>query len=197
MDATGASPLKVQARLTASGMRPVSNVVDATNYAMLELGQPLHAFDMDRLTGPGIVVRYARDGERLVTLDDVERTLTSEDLLICDLERPVALAGVMGGATSEVSEETRDILLESAYFTRTGVLRTARRLDLHSEASHRFERGADPEGLDRRRHPLRPADHRLGGGPRAPRRGARGLGPRSILGRDAARPAPRCSWTTR
>ena len=143
------SPLKVQARLTASGMRPVSNVVDATNYAMLELGQPLHAFDMDRLTGPGIVVRYARDGERLVTLDDVERTLTSEDLLICDLERPVALAGVMGGATSEVSEETRDILLESAYFTRTGVLRTARRLDLHSEASHRFERGADPEGLER------------------------------------------------
>ena len=149
VDATGVSPLKVQARLTASGMRPVSNVVDATNYAMLELGQPLHAFDMDRLTGPGIVVRYARDGERLVTLDDVERTLTSEDLLICDLERPVALAGVMGGATSEVSEETRDILLESAYFTRTGVLRTARRLDLHSEASHRFERGADPEGLER------------------------------------------------
>ena len=149
VDASGVSPLKVQARLTASGMRPVSNVVDATNYTMLELGQPLHAFDMDRLTGPGIVVRYASDGERLVTLDDVERTLTSEDLLICDLERPVALAGVMGGATSEVSEETRDILLESAYFTRTGVLRTARRLDLHSEASHRFERGADPEGLDR------------------------------------------------
>jgi phenylalanyl-tRNA synthetase beta chain len=149
VDATGMSPLKVQARLTASGMRPVSNVVDATNYAMLELGQPLHAFDMDRLTGPGILVRYASDGEQLVTLDDVERTLTPEDLLICDLERPVALAGLMGGATSEVSEETRDILLESAYFTRTGVLRTARRLDLHSEASHRFERGADPEGLDR------------------------------------------------
>ena len=149
VDATGSSPLWVQARLTASGMRPVSNVVDATNYVMLELGQPLHGFDLERLSGPGIVVRYAEEGERLTTLDDVERTLSAEDLLICDLENPVAIAGVMGGATSEVSDATTDILLESAYFTRTGVLRTARRLDLHTEASHRFERGADPEGLDR------------------------------------------------
>jgi phenylalanyl-tRNA synthetase beta chain len=149
VDATGLSPLWVQARLTASGMRPVSNVVDATNYAMLELGQPLHGFDMQRLAGPGIVVRYGSEGERLRTLDDVERTLTSEDLLICDLDKPVAIAGVMGGSTSEVSDTTTDILLESAYFTRTGVLRTARRLDLHTEASHRFERGADPEGLER------------------------------------------------
>ena len=149
VDAGGRSPIKVQARLTASGMRPVSAVVDATNYAMLELGQPLHAFDMDRLAGPGIVVRYAAEGERLTTLDDVERTLTAEDLLICDLEKPVAVGGIMGGATSEVSHATTSILLESAYFTRTGVLRSARRLDLHSEASHRFERGSDPEGLDR------------------------------------------------
>jgi phenylalanyl-tRNA synthetase beta chain len=147
VDATGASPLRVQARLTASGMRPVSGVVDATNYAMLELGQPLHAFDMDRLAGPGIVVRRAAEGEHLTTLDDVDRTLSAEDLLICDAEKPVAIAGVMGGATSEVSAETRNVLLESAYFARTGVLRTARRLDLHSEASHRFERGTDPEGL--------------------------------------------------
>jgi phenylalanyl-tRNA synthetase beta chain len=149
VDSTGASPLRVQARLTASGMRPVSAIVDATNYAMLELGQPLHAFDMDRLKGPGIVVRYAADGEELTTLDDVDRTLATDDLLICDTERPVAIAGVMGGASSEVSETTTTVLLESAYFTRTGILRTARRLALHSEASHRFERGTDPERLDR------------------------------------------------
>jgi len=120
-------------------------VIDATNYTMLETGQPLHAFDLRRLAGPGIVVRRASDGERLITLDDVERTLTSNDLLICDAEKPVALAGVMGGQTSEVSAETTDVLLESAYFTRSGVLLAARRLDLHTEASHRFERGTDPE----------------------------------------------------
>ncbi len=143
------SPLRVQARLSAAGMRPISAVVDATNYAMLELGQPIHAFDLSRLDGPGIIVRRADEGERLTTLDDVERMLTGDDLLICDLARPVAIAGVMGGADAEVSEATTDILLESAYFTRTGVLRTARRLDLHSEASHRFERGTDPEGSAR------------------------------------------------
>jgi phenylalanyl-tRNA synthetase beta chain len=146
---TGGTPLWAQARLTAAGMRPVATIVDATNYAMLELGQPLHAFDMQRLAGPGIVVRRAGAGERLVTLDGVERELTEEDLLICDLEKPVAIAGIMGGQTSEVSDSTTDVLLESAYFTRTGVIRTARRLELHSEASHRFERGTDPESVDR------------------------------------------------
>ena len=146
---TGSTPLHAQARLTAAGMRPVAPIVDATNYAMLELGQPLHAFDLQRLAGPGIVVRRAESGERLVTLDDVERELTKEDLLICDLEGPVAIAGIMGGQTSEVSESTTDVLLESAYFTRTGIIRTARRLGLHSEASHRFERGTDPEGVER------------------------------------------------
>jgi phenylalanyl-tRNA synthetase beta chain len=145
VDPGRASPVRAQARLTASGMRPLSAVVDATNYAMLEVGQPLHGFDLDRLAGPGIVVRYATDGERLTTLDEVQRELMSEDLLICDVERPVALAGVMGGASSEVGADTSDVLLESAYFTRTGVLRTARRLSLHTEASHRFERGTDPE----------------------------------------------------
>jgi phenylalanyl-tRNA synthetase beta chain len=139
------SPLRVQARLTACAVRSIDAVVDATNYTMLESGQPMHAFDLARLAGPGIVVRKASDGERLLTLDDVERTLTTKDLLICDAEKPVALAGVMGGRTSEVSEETADVLLESAYFTRSGVLLTARRLDLHTEASHRFERGTDPE----------------------------------------------------
>ena len=144
----GTTPLQVQARLTAAGMRPVSPIVDATNYAMLEVGQPLHAFDLHRLNGPGIVVRRALTGERLETLDGVERELTDEDLLICDLERPVALAGIMGGRSSEVTPETADVLLEAASFTRTGIIRTARRLELHSEASHRFERGTDPEGVD-------------------------------------------------
>jgi phenylalanyl-tRNA synthetase beta chain len=148
VDPSRRSPVRVQARLTASGMRPLSAIVDATNYAMLEIGQPLHGFDMDELAGPGIVVRYATDGERLTTLDDVERDLTSQDLLICDVERPVAIAGVMGGATSEMGESTTSVLLESAFFTRTGVLRTARRLDLHTEASHRFERGVDPTGQE-------------------------------------------------
>jgi phenylalanyl-tRNA synthetase beta chain len=140
-----ASPIAIQARLTAAGMRPISAVVDATNYAMLEVGQPLHAFDLPLLAGPGIVVRRAEEGETLVTLDDVERKLTSDDLLICDLEKPVAIAGIMGGATSEVSSSTTDVLLESATFQREGVQRTRRRIDLSTEASMRFERGVDPE----------------------------------------------------
>src|SRR4051812_3913802 len=143
------SPLHTQARLTAAGMRPIDAVVDATNYTMLELGQPLHGFDLARLAGPAIVVRRASDGERMRTLDDVDRSLTADDLLICDADGPVALAGVMGGQTSEVTAQTRDVLLESAYFARGQILLTARRLDLHSEASHRFERGTDPEGLER------------------------------------------------
>jgi phenylalanyl-tRNA synthetase beta chain len=143
-----ASPARVQARLTACGMRPIDAVVDATNYTMLELGQPLHGFDLARVAGPAVVVRRAKDGEQLRTLDGAERNLDANDLLICDAERPIALAGVMGGETSEVSGDTGDVLLESAYFTRGGVLQTARRLELHSEASHRFERGIDPEGIE-------------------------------------------------
>ncbi|HET9723312.1 MAG TPA: phenylalanine--tRNA ligase subunit beta [Actinomycetota bacterium] len=143
------SPIRVQARLSASGMRPISASVDASNYAMLELGQPLHPFDLSLLEGPGIVVRRAADGETLVTLDGVERTFTPDDLLICDLERPVAVAGVMGGQVAEVSEATSDILLESASFERGGVQRTRRRIDLSSEASMRFERGVDPEAVPR------------------------------------------------
>jgi phenylalanyl-tRNA synthetase beta chain len=142
------APLRTQARLTACGVRPIDAIVDATNHTMLEVGQPLHAFDLQRLAGPGIVVRKATDGERLSTLDGVERTLTADDLLICDVDQPVAIAGVMGGQTSEVSEETSDVLLESASFARGGILLTARRLDLHTEASHRFERGVDPEGCE-------------------------------------------------
>jgi phenylalanyl-tRNA synthetase beta chain len=143
----GPSPIRAQARLTAAGMRPVSNVVDATNYVMLERGQPLHPFDLERLAERTIVVRRADDEERLVTLDDVERVLTHEDLLIADAEKGVAIAGIMGAAWPEVSDATIEVLLESAHFERTGILRTARRLDMKTEASIRFERGADPEAV--------------------------------------------------
>jgi phenylalanyl-tRNA synthetase beta chain len=142
----GASPDWMQRRLTAAGMRPVSAVVDVTNYVLLERGHPTHAFDLGRLSGPTIVVRKARKGERMTTLDDVERVFAPEDLLICDAKRPVAVAGVMGGADAEVSPETTDVLLESAYFAPERVARTARRLGLRTEASVRFERGVDPNG---------------------------------------------------
>ncbi|MGH2711967.1 MAG: phenylalanine--tRNA ligase subunit beta [Actinomycetota bacterium] len=143
----GPSPISAQIRLTAAGMRPVSNVVDATNYAMLELGQPMHPFDLKLLAGPGIEVRTAAEGEKLTTLDGVERTMTKEDLLIADVERSTGIAGVMGAGNSEVSQATTDILLESAHFQPVSVLRTARRLGLRTEASIRFERGADPEAV--------------------------------------------------
>jgi phenylalanyl-tRNA synthetase beta chain len=145
--ALGSSPITVQARLTASGMRPLSNMIDATNYVMLELGQPLHPFDLRRLEGAAVVVRRAGRGERLVTLDKVERELTEEDLLIADREKGIAIAGVMGSAAAEVSASTTDILLESAHFQPRGVLRTARRLGLRTEASMRFERGSNPEAV--------------------------------------------------
>ena len=140
------SPLWIQERLRSCGVRPISNLVDATNLALLELGHPLHAFDLDQLAGSRIVVRRAAEGERLVTLDGKERKLTADDLVIADGARPVALAGVMGGQTSEVSAATTRILLESAVFEPAGVRRTARRHALHTEASHRFERGADETG---------------------------------------------------
>jgi phenylalanyl-tRNA synthetase beta chain len=139
----GPSPLRLQERLRACGVRPISNVVDATNLALLELGHPLHAFDLDKLEGRRIEVRRARPGEPLTTLDGKERALTAEDLVIADGARPVALAGVMGGATSEVHDGTTRILLEAAVFDPGSVRRTARSQGLHTEASHRFERGAD------------------------------------------------------
>lgn len=145
----GESPIRVQARLTAMGMRPLSNVVDATNYVMLEIGQPLHPFDPALLEGGAVVVRRAVDGERLVTLDDVERVLTGDDLLIADRSKGIAIAGIFGSAAAEVSSSTSDVLLESAHFQPQGVLRTARRLGLRTEASTRFERGTDPEAVDR------------------------------------------------
>jgi phenylalanyl-tRNA synthetase beta chain len=141
----GPSPEWMQRRLRLAGMRPISNVVDVTNYVMLERCRPLHAFDLGRLAGRGIVVRLAEPGEKMTTLDDVERTLTNADLLICDGERvPQGIAGIMGGAAAEVSDTTTEILLESAYFEPNGIARTAKRLGLRSEASARFERGVDP-----------------------------------------------------
>jgi len=144
----GPSPEWMQRRLTLAGMRPISNVVDVTNYVMLELGQPSHAFDLDRLRGPGLVVRRANDGETLTTLDDVERKLLSTDLLICDADRrPQAIAGIMGGAEAEVHDGTTGIVLEVAYFAPMGISKTSKRLGLRSEASARFERGVDPNGV--------------------------------------------------
>jgi phenylalanyl-tRNA synthetase beta chain len=144
----GPSPAWLAQRLVKAGMRPISNVVDVTNYVLLERNQPLHAFDLDRLAGPGVVVRLAAAGERLTTLDGVTRTLEPEDLLICDAERtPQAIAGIMGGGDSEVSDQTGAILLESAYFEPMGIARSSKRLKLRSESSARFERGTDPEGV--------------------------------------------------
>ncbi len=137
------SPAWLRYRLTSLGVRPISNVVDVTNLVLLEFGHPMHAFDLDKVRGGRIEVRRARAGERLLTLDGVDRALDADDLVICDGEGPVALAGVMGGGTSEIGEGTRRVLLECAYFAPRGVRRSARRHGLHTESSHRFERGVD------------------------------------------------------
>lgn len=145
----GPSPRWMQARLAAAGQRPINNVVDVTNYVMLEFGQPLHAFDFDRLAGAKIVVRRALPGEKLTTLDEVERELSPEMLVIADVEKAVALAGIMGGASSEVTDNTTSILIESAHFNALSVRRTSRALGLKTEASYRFERVVDPDGVRR------------------------------------------------
>ena len=144
----GPSPEWVVRRLQALGQRSISNVVDATNLVLLETGHPLHAFDLDKLQGPKIIVRAAKDGELIKTLDDVEHKLTSDDLVIADAEVPAALAGVMGGADSEVGEGSTNILLEAAMFNPPGIRRTSKRHGMHTEASHRFERGADALALE-------------------------------------------------
>jgi phenylalanyl-tRNA synthetase beta chain len=139
------SPARIAQRLRAVGVRPISNLVDATNYVMFELGQPLHAFDAGTLRTPTIGVSPATEAEKFTTLDGVERTLVPTDLVIRDGQRGIALAGVMGGLESEVTDQTTRVLLESASFQPLLVRRTARRLGLHSEASHRYERVVDPE----------------------------------------------------
>jgi phenylalanyl-tRNA synthetase beta chain len=145
----GPSPEWMQARLEAAGQRPINNVVDVTNYVMLEMGQPLHAFDLDKLRGGRIIVRPARAGERLTTLDGIERTLAPSMLVIADASKPVALAGIMGGFDSEVSDSTKNLLLESAHFNPLSIRRTSRALGLRTEASYRFERVVDPDGVRR------------------------------------------------
>jgi phenylalanyl-tRNA synthetase beta chain len=140
----GASPPWLRARLTAAGMRPISNVVDITNYVMLELGNPLHAFDFDALAGTRVVVRRADPGERLRTLDGVERELRPSDLMIADAERSIALAGIMGGEETEVTESTSNVLLEAANFEPTMLWQTSERLRLRTEGSNRWEKGVDP-----------------------------------------------------
>lgn len=143
----GQSPIWMQTRLSAAGVRPISAVVDATNYVMLELNQPLHAFDYDKVAQRTIVVRRAHAGERLVTLDEAERELGPDMLVIADPTRALAVAGVMGGLASEITEHTRSVLLESACFARQSVWRTSRTLKLRTEASSRFEKGLDPAAV--------------------------------------------------
>lgn len=145
----GPSPAWVQQRLTEAGVRPINNVVDATNYVMLELGQPLHAFDLDTLADRTIVVRRAQAAEPFTTLDGVARTLTTNMLVIADTRRAVALAGIMGGENTEVTDATTNILLESAHFDRAAIRKTARANTLSTESSYRFERIVDPGGTVR------------------------------------------------
>ncbi|MCU1392725.1 MAG: pheT [Ilumatobacteraceae bacterium] len=144
----GTSPDRIRRRLTAAGMRPINNVVDVSNYVMLELNQPNHAYDLDTLGGGGFRIRLAADGEQITTLDGTVRTMTADDLLICDAnDVPIGIGGVMGGLDSEITDGTTVVALEIAHFEQTAITRTMNRLGLRSEASGRFERGVDPYGM--------------------------------------------------
>lgn len=146
----GPSPVWLARRLTLAGMRPISNVVDVSNYVMLDLGQPNHAYDLGRLAGRGLTVRRARLGETITTLDGVERTLEDQDCLICDAQSlPVGIGGIMGGAGTEIRPDTAAVLLEAAYFSPMAIARTGARLGLVTEARSRFERGVDPDIAER------------------------------------------------
>lgn len=138
------SPLGVKRRLYNLDIRPICNVVDVTNYILLLFGQPMHSFDYSKIKGKSIVVKCADNGQKFITLDDIERKLNANDLLICDAEQPTALAGIMGGAGSGITENTADVFLECAYFDPVSIRKTSKRLDLSSESSYRFERGVDP-----------------------------------------------------
>jgi len=140
------SPFWLQDKLLSIGLRPINNIVDITNFVLMETGQPLHAFDFDQLAENRIVVRSAQAGETFVTLDQKERALTEGTLLICDGQKPVAVAGVMGGLNSEIEDNTSRVLIESAYFNPVSIRKTSKKLGLNTEASHRFERGVDPQG---------------------------------------------------
>ena len=126
------------------GLRPINNVVDITNFILMEIGQPLHAFDADKIKGHRVIVRRAEEGEKFRTLDGVERTLSAEDLMIADVEKPMCLAGVFGGEDSGVTDSTVNVFLESAYFNPVSIRKSAKRHGLSTDASFRYERGADP-----------------------------------------------------
>lgn len=158
------SPFWLQDRLLSVGLRPINNLVDITNYVMLETGQPLHAFDFDQLAQNRIVVKLARDGDKFVTLDDKERQLNSQMLMICDGEKQVAVGGVMGGLNSEIEDATRRVLIEGAYFNPVSIRKTSKTLGLTTDASHRFERGVDPEGTVRAVNRAAKLMAELGGG---------------------------------
>jgi phenylalanyl-tRNA synthetase beta chain len=142
------SPEWMQKRLESVGVRPINNVVDITNFVLMEYGHPLHAFDLDKITGSKIIVRKSHKNEKFITLDDKERVLLDNTVMICDEDRAVAIGGIMGGQNTEVSETTQNILLEGAYFKPTRISRSSKGLGLSTEASQRFERGADPNGVD-------------------------------------------------
>ena len=142
-DPSAPTPRWMARRVQLAGMRPISLAVDVTNYVMLELGNPIHGYDADKLSGP-IVVRRAAPGESITTLDDVERPLSTEDLLITDDSGPIGIAGVMGGESTELSDATTSVVIEAAHFEATGIFRTARRHRLHTEGAKRWERGVDP-----------------------------------------------------
>lgn len=146
--AIGESPQWLKRRLTAIGLRPINNVVDATNYILHETGQPLHAFDVSKIRGPKIIVRSAGEGESIVTLDDKKRSLNRHNLVIADAERPLVVAGVMGSVDAEVDDQTTDIFLEAAYFNPVSIRRTSKQLVLSTDSSYRFERGVDPKGAE-------------------------------------------------
>jgi phenylalanyl-tRNA synthetase beta chain len=141
----GPSPLWLKARLIAAGMRPINNVVDITNYVMLVSAQPSHAFDLDKVPGGALIIRQAKEGEKMITLDGIERRFDSEAVLVCDREAPSGIAGIMGGEASEVSESTTRVLLEIATWNGVNILRTSRKLGLRSDASNRFEKQLHPE----------------------------------------------------
>src|SRR2546423_545543 len=143
----GPSPEWLTKKLESIGQRPINNVADITNYVLHEFGQPLHAFDLAKLTDKKIVVRRAKKGETIKTLDGVDRKLDDQMLVIADAQKAVAVAAVLGGEFSAISNRTTDVLIESAYFDGASVRRTAKLLGLHTEASHRFERGTDPDGV--------------------------------------------------
>lgn len=164
----GPSPDWMQKRLLSCGIRPINTIVDVTNYVFMELGHPLHAFDFDTLKGHKIDVRSANEGEHFTTLDGKDRILKEEDLLICDGERPIAIAGVMGGQNTEVTDNTVNVLVESAHFLATSVRRSSKRLGLQTDASKRFERGCDPNNVIRALDRAAMLMHQLAGGKVSP-----------------------------